>query len=60
MTDPYNHKRRIASAAVAYLHACGCAGRRDPDHEREVLHAFVDAMVPRGPNPQTEGDTDAR
>lgn len=55
--DPYNHKRRIASAAVAYMHtAMCCCHRRDPDDERAVLAAFVDAMVPRELNPQTEGD----
>jgi hypothetical protein len=42
--DSYDHARRLAAAAVAYLHACGCAtGRRDAAGERLVLEAFVTA-----------------
>jgi hypothetical protein len=43
MPDPYDHSRRLAASAVAYLHACGCGLRRDHAGERRVLEAFIHA-----------------
>ena len=57
MPDDFDHMRRIAGAAVAYLHACGCAARRDAVGEHAVLLAMVAAMVDQ---PLAEGDDDAR
>ena len=43
MHDSYDHARRLAASAIAYLHACGCGRRRDAAGERRVLEAFIGA-----------------
>jgi hypothetical protein len=57
--DPHGHARRLARAAVAYRHACGCGPSRDPAGELLVLCALVDALAAADPSPLTEGDDHA-
>ena len=51
MHDPYDHSRRLAASAVAYLHACGCGLRRDHAGERRVLEAFIGALADQPADP---------
>jgi hypothetical protein len=46
--DPHGHARRLARAAVAYRHACGCSGRRDAAGETPVLVALALAELGAG------------
>ena len=55
MNDDYDHARRLAASAIAYLHACGgTAGRRDSAGEHAVLLEMVGAMAACMPDEQQE------